>query len=105
MIPEKGDEEFYGQAVEKKPKNAGIELSIMSPLFSIDKTSSPAEYGKVVLEAEQMAQNYDLAQMVLERKIHLTVLDQLYSEYENHGRSAPQNIKEKVKAALLELSR
>ena len=105
MPLETNDEEFFGQVVENKPKNAGNELSITFPLFSLDKTASPAEYGKIMLEAEEMAQNYDLVQMVEQKKVHFTVLDQLYNEYTNHSRIAPNNIKEKVKDALLRLSR
>ncbi len=98
-------EEVFGQVVEKKPKNADVELSITTPLFSFDKTNSPKEYNQIILEAEKMAQSYDLIQLVKEEKIHLTVLDQLNTEYEAYGRSAPKNIKEKVKAAVLQLSK
>lgn len=105
MSLEKGEEEFYGQVVERNPKNADVELSITTPLFSIDKTNSPKEYNKIMLEAEKMAEKYDLAQMVNEHKIHVTVLDQLNTEYEVYGRSAPKNIKEKVNAVLLQLKK
>ncbi len=101
MSPEKDNEEFYGQVVERKPKNADMELSVTAPLFSVDKTNSPKEYNQVIAEAEKMAENYDLAQMVSEHKIHPTVLDRLLGEYEIYGRPDQNNLKEKVKAALL----
>ncbi len=103
MAPEKGEEDFFGQIEPKESRKAGREIAVNVPLFSTDRTQSFKEYSRVITEAEKMAQNADLIQMVNDKKLHFTVLYRLSDEYEINGRPDPKNLKEKVKTAILQL--
>ncbi len=105
MTAEKNNEEFFGQLIEKPRQKGNREFSVENPLLSIDKRESPKKYEKVLREAEEMAKKYDLIQLADEKKIHFTVLNCLNAEYQTFGRPATEDIKEKVKAAALQLIR